>query len=82
MKTEKHRTPYIPALRFHWLTPLYDPLLRWMLRESVWAGPAAPERFTLPRAAAAHLPPTDRPLDELPPGHWPEGVVPRQRRPS
>ncbi|KOX04038.1 hypothetical protein ACWD6L_21700 [Micromonospora profundi] len=56
--------------------------VRWMLRESVWAGPAAPERFTLPRAAAAHLPPTDRPLDELPPGHWPEGVVPRQRRPS
>ena len=36
MKMEKHRTPYIPALRFHWLTPLYDPLLRWMLRESVF----------------------------------------------
>jgi ubiquinone/menaquinone biosynthesis C-methylase UbiE len=26
-------SPYIPALRFHWLTPLYDPLLRWVMRE-------------------------------------------------
>ncbi len=24
---------YIPALRFDWLTPIYDPLLRWMMRE-------------------------------------------------
>jgi len=24
---------YIPALSFHWLTPLYDPLLRWGMRE-------------------------------------------------
>lgn len=24
---------YIPALRFDWLTPLYDPILRWMMRE-------------------------------------------------
>lgn len=30
MKTE-HK--YIPALRFHWLTPLYDPLLRWLMQE-------------------------------------------------
>lgn len=30
-KTEKH---YIPALRFHRLTPLYDPLLRWGMREA------------------------------------------------
>jgi len=52
--------------------------VRWMLRESVSAGPAAADRFTLPRAAAAHLPPADRPLDELPP----EVVVPRQRRPD
>ena len=36
MKTEKHPAPYIPALGFHWLTPLYDPLLRWTLRESVF----------------------------------------------
>jgi len=28
-------TRYIPALRFHWLTPLYDPLLRWGMREEV-----------------------------------------------
>ena len=25
---------YIPALSFHWLTPLYDPLLRWGMREA------------------------------------------------
>lgn len=25
---------YIPALRFRWLTPLYDPLLRYVLREA------------------------------------------------
>lgn len=24
---------YIPALRFEWLTPLYDPNLRWLMRE-------------------------------------------------
>ena len=27
---------YIPALRFHWLTPLYDPLLKWGMREHVF----------------------------------------------
>lgn len=36
MTAEKHRIPYIPALRFHWLTPLYDPILRWILRESTF----------------------------------------------
>jgi ubiquinone/menaquinone biosynthesis C-methylase UbiE len=25
--------PYIPALRFKFLTPLYDPLLRWGMSE-------------------------------------------------
>lgn len=25
---------YIPALRFHHLTPLYDPLLKWVMRET------------------------------------------------
>ena len=25
--------PFIPALRFRFLTPLYDPLLRWVMRE-------------------------------------------------
>ena len=24
---------YIPALSFKWLTPLYDPLLKWVMRE-------------------------------------------------
>lgn len=32
---DAQRTRYIPALRFHWLTPLYDPLLRWGMREEV-----------------------------------------------
>jgi ubiquinone/menaquinone biosynthesis C-methylase UbiE len=27
---------YIPALRFKWLTPLYDPLLRWGMREDIF----------------------------------------------
>ena len=25
--------PYIPALRFDWLTPLYDPILKWGMQE-------------------------------------------------
>lgn len=56
--------------------------VRWMLRESVAAGPAAAERFTLPRAAAAQLPQGQRPFGELPPGHWPEGEVVIQDRPT
>jgi ubiquinone/menaquinone biosynthesis C-methylase UbiE len=31
-------SPYIPALRFHWLTPLYDPLLKWGMREEAVKG--------------------------------------------
>ena len=27
---------YIPALRFKWLTPLYDPLLKWIMREETF----------------------------------------------
>lgn len=30
------RNEYIPALKYDWLTPLYDPLLRWVLRESIF----------------------------------------------
>ena len=30
--------PYIPALRFHWLTPLYDPLLKWGMQEERFKG--------------------------------------------
>jgi len=33
---ENKRNKYIPALRYDWLTPLYDPLQRWILRESVF----------------------------------------------
>ena len=27
---------YIPALSFHWLTPLYDPLLKWVMRDETF----------------------------------------------
>ncbi len=30
------RTGYVPALSYHFLTPLYDPLLRWGMRESTF----------------------------------------------
>jgi ubiquinone/menaquinone biosynthesis C-methylase UbiE len=30
------RNRYIPALSFRWLTPLYDPLLRWGMREETF----------------------------------------------
>lgn len=29
---------YIPALGFKWLTPLYDPLLKWVMREETFKG--------------------------------------------
>ncbi|MFC5922105.1 hypothetical protein [Micromonospora vulcania] len=47
--------------------------VHWMLRESAAAGPAAAERFTLPRAAAEQLPPAERPLIDLPPEQRPDG---------
>ena len=33
---DKNRTEYIPALKYAWLSPLYDPLLRWTMRESTF----------------------------------------------
>jgi len=33
---DKNRTAYIPAFKYGWLTPLYDPLVRWTLRESTF----------------------------------------------
>ncbi len=38
MVTKMNRKPgnYIPALRFNWLTPLYDPLLKWVMREETF----------------------------------------------
>jgi trans-aconitate methyltransferase len=29
---------YIPALRYRWLTSLYDPIVRWAIRESTVKG--------------------------------------------
>jgi len=31
----QNRTRYLPALKYRWLTPLYDPVLRWAFREDV-----------------------------------------------
>ena len=45
---------YIPALWFDWLTPLYDPLLRWGMRE---------ETFKRDLIQQAHLQPGHRVLD-------------------
>jgi SAM-dependent methyltransferase len=33
---DRNDTEYIPALKYDWLTPLYDPLLRWTMRESTF----------------------------------------------
>jgi len=35
-RQDKNRAEYIPALRYHWLTIFYDPILRWTLRESTF----------------------------------------------
>ena len=32
----KNRDEYIPALKYDWLTRLYDPLIRWTMRESTF----------------------------------------------
>lgn len=45
---------YIPALRFNFLTPLYDPLLRWVMREL---------EFKRRLIEEAHLAPSYRVLD-------------------
>lgn len=34
----KDRDDYIPNLKYGWLTPLYDPLQRWVFRESIFKG--------------------------------------------
>lgn len=33
MSSRCEMSRYIPALSFHWLTPFYDPLLKWVMRE-------------------------------------------------
>jgi ubiquinone/menaquinone biosynthesis C-methylase UbiE len=45
---------YIPALRFDWLTPLYDPVLKWVFQES---------RFKRRLIEQAHIQPRQRVLD-------------------
>ncbi len=36
MSQPSNEKRYIPALSFHWLTPLYDPLLKWVMREETF----------------------------------------------
>lgn len=48
------KAPYIPALSFRWLTPLYDPLLKWGMRE---------ETFKRRLIEQAHIKPGQRVLD-------------------
>lgn len=48
------RKSYIPALGYDWLTPLYDPLLRWGMRE---------EKFKQHLIAQARIEPGHRVLD-------------------
>lgn len=36
MSQASNETRYIPALSFRWLTPLYDPLLKWVMREETF----------------------------------------------
>src|SRR3989304_10139655 len=45
---------YIPALSFRWLTPLYDPLLKWGMRE---------ETFKRKLIERAHIQPGEHVLD-------------------
>ena len=36
MSQASNKKRYIPALSFRWLTPLYDPLLKWVMREETF----------------------------------------------
>ena len=49
-----NETHYIPALGLNWLTPLYDPLIRWVLRE---------DRFKSHLIRNARIAPGQRVLD-------------------
>lgn len=50
----RHEEKYIPALNQNWLTPLYDPLLKWGMRENTF------KRYLIEHA---HLMPGQRVLD-------------------
>jgi len=36
LREVRRRDRYIPALRYRWLTPFYDPVMRWVMREGVF----------------------------------------------
>ncbi len=33
---DRNHNKYIPALRYEWLTPLYDPVMQWLMPESIF----------------------------------------------
>jgi ubiquinone/menaquinone biosynthesis C-methylase UbiE len=46
---------YIPALSFCWLTPLYDPILKWVMREDVFKHKLTSQARILPGMRALDL---------------------------
>ncbi len=54
MNSSRKDVKYIPALRFGWLTTLYDPILRWTLQE---------QKFKLQLIQQANIQPGQRVLD-------------------
>src|SRR5260221_14557798 len=75
-RMDKQRADFIPALRYGALTALYDPLLRWTMRESLFKDQLirrAPIQTRPPGLdpGCRTRTPTPRPKQEEP--HW-EGV--------
>lgn len=46
---------YIPALGFRWLTPLYDPLLKWVMREETFKRKLVQQADILPQMKVLDL---------------------------
>lgn len=46
---------YIPALSFHWLTPFYDPLLKWVMREENFKHKLVQQANVLPQMKVLDL---------------------------
>ncbi len=49
------RRRYLPALKYRWLTPLYDPVLRWLFREDVMKTRLVEDVVLLPGQRALDL---------------------------
>jgi ubiquinone/menaquinone biosynthesis C-methylase UbiE len=46
---------YIPPLRFEWLTPLYDPLLKWVMRENMFKSRLIQQAYIRPNMKVLDL---------------------------